>query len=682
MSYFMLDPFSVGWQTSKVMSLLPQEMLLPADSSYLGYSSSKSIGNVRKAVGTLIDNKYVSDEKKKQSPYWGKRKRVEEYYKKLGGIGSADVVIVTTDDTMASKPPHTLRKLSPDHPANKSTRMYSGLLGQLKAQTGITGYLAFIDPPYLPAVVVDGAIHPDLRGSYFPHNFTHWADLEKQEKRMKREVHRKEMYEQAYKELYPEWEKEFYVREFSPEWEGLLQTSLAGVAAERMVDFLSAKCGKDVFMIVPNYGIMKGIKSMVIEGIKERKPSILRKGGEFVDVVKEFTNNRTYEKDMTCSASVFNRMVAYFENIYGLEYQKTVDARFINPRVNIDKFAGKCPFGYIYSEWAPSRGTHCIYREDEKKCMLHAFEDVLSEYDAGTQERVRKFMIERDLHIPSVETVIKEIEFNLDGRLEPVRLPDNDVDRNDAETSCSEVSGARNTVEFFLKKQGLLEVPPEVRFLGTVGTICHDTMYRGAPERWQKGMEKPGIIRLSMLYKEQPTTIHMKPDIASFQADNLLITLDTKSGPVFYEKWLPRKSHARQVAGYSWYIEDCFEGGFDGEYGVIIHLQDFQTGRPTLVPFRTGQESRARRQFFSRARNLVLHKRRWERNPELFMNDFFGDHTYSFENTKDDRRIQHAWPSVAAFAEKNGLDVKYKSQLDELRRAYRNVYGVDMPNDR
>ena len=666
MSYFHMNPHVIGWTTSKVMSILPEDMLMPRDMRHLGYKSKNAIHDVTGAVYALALEKFKSDKGAKI----GFRNRVKRYHEKLMEIEPADVVILTTTDTVASKPPYTLRKLAADHPANSCTQFYARTLKQLRKKKGKTGYVAVIDPPFMPVVMTDRwEVHPELAGEYFSHGFIHWNDTDAQERVHKRRMHRAEAFRRAYDEFYPDWNREFPVGEWYESVESRLQRAIRGVIVEKTVDFLAEKCNENFFAIIPNYSIMKDVKSGIIGGVREAKPSIMHKE-KLVDVVAPFLSNETYKRDLTCSVSVKNKMRTYLENIYHVKLDKDVSKPRASSRINTNRFARKCPDGKILCEWTPGSGTHCFHRDEKKKCMQHALDEVLSEYSEEAQEKIREFLTERRIHIPSVDTVIKELSFDLYDDLKPVKLPVNPgVKREDAETSCSSVSGAYNTVEFFLRNQGYLDVPPEVRFLGVVGTVCHETMYHGAPRSWKRGMEKNGIISLSMLYDEEPTTIHMQPDIAAFFGDRKLIIIDTKSGPVFYEKWLARKSHSRQIAGYSWYTEESLNRELEGVYGVVLHLQDFQTGEPITIPFRADQNSPARREFFHRTRSMVAHKRKWERDPEQFIRDFETNKYYGFGNTKDAPRINYALPAVIEFADDNGLDVKYRDFLEKVRRA-------------
>ncbi|MEM5814570.1 MAG: hypothetical protein QXD77_02025 [Candidatus Aenigmatarchaeota archaeon] len=670
MSYFLVKNRS--WSTSGALCFLPEDMLLPKDRSCLGYKNGASVRKVEAAVERLVEEKYGDRGKVR-----GKlRARVAEYYEKLPSIEPADVVIVTGTDTVSAKPPHVLRKLAPDHPSNLCVRVYSSLLRQLKSKKGKTGYIAVVDPPYLPAVVTEqGLLHPSLRNCYFRHGFTHWNDIDAQREKYGHILRRSEAFRAAYERYFPEWERDFPVQPWDEGWEKELQTAAKGVAIERLSDFVVDKCNDRLFVVMPNYGIMGGIKQGIISSVKLRKPSVIGKE-ELVDVVKPCLSTENYKRDLTCSVSVRNKMATYLENIYRFRAEKEALPKASDRLVNAKRPAQKCPFGGVLSEWAPSRGSHCIYKDDKTKCMRHALEEVLDEQcaDEAEKEKVRAFLKERRIHIPSVNTVVNMLNFDLYDDLEPVPLPDLDVDRKNAETSCSEVSGAANAPEFFLRRQGLLDVPDDVKFLGKVGTICHEAMYRFAPRRYKKGMEKAAIRTLSMLGDEEPTTLHMKPDIVTYYGDEMIITIDTKSGPAFYESWLARKSHRLQVSGYSWHAEMAAEDSvgleLKGAYGVVLHLQDFYTGEPTFRKFRTDQESPDRKAFFSKVRSMVGHKRKWEAEPELFLKDFSDDsRAYSFRNTLESKRMRHAWPAVIKFAELHGLDSKYKSFLDEIRAA-------------
>ena len=637
MNYFSFRPNTYGWATSNVMAMMPFDMHLPEDRSFLGYKSKRHIEELENFVKEFDDNL----SKRKNDPRKSLRDSVRRYHEELSKVEPAEVVILTTTDTISSKPPYLLTRLAPTHPANLSTQIYADLIREFEDATGKKAYLAVIDPPYLPAVIgSDAEVVFDPGRFYVPHSFTKWHDIDLQQERHEYKCERSEIYESVMKEMFPEAEFSFNVKEWNRETEKNLLRALEAVAAESISDFIDEKCEGGFYMIVPNNGAQRGIKEKVKARVLERKPFLMAKP-HIADVLDSL-NRDAYEKNLTCSVSVYNRMAALLSNTYGYKHEKYRFPFTELPKVNLNKYADRCPDGFIYSEWAPGRGECCMHKDRPVLCLQHTFRKVLAREEyANDRELIKQYMTGNDvviggvtlkgkqIHIPSVYTVLKELNKDLNGELQPLRLPDMRVKRDQAKASCSEIAGTMDAAEYHLKRMGMIKAEPWLEFLAQVGNVCHETMFASAPPAWRLAMEKPGIFE----------GIHFKPDLVAFYSDkdDFLIVIDAKSGVAPFMTWLPKKRHSTQLGGYTWYLQNVIDKKFKESYGVIQYLQDYQTEEPRAIRIRTGEGSAAWNDFQYKRKGFMRLHDEWKGNPEQFFEDYYSKPYYHKKHLNSSR---------------------------------------------
>ena len=60
MNYFSFRPNTYGWATSNVMAMMPFDMHLPEDRSFLGYKSKRHIEELENFVKEFDDNLSIS----------------------------------------------------------------------------------------------------------------------------------------------------------------------------------------------------------------------------------------------------------------------------------------------------------------------------------------------------------------------------------------------------------------------------------------------------------------------------------------------------------------------------------------------------------------------------------------------------------------------------------------------
>ncbi|MEM5804403.1 MAG: hypothetical protein QXU82_00935 [Candidatus Aenigmatarchaeota archaeon] len=645
MNYFKLRPHMAGWATSSVMAIMPSEMLMPEDTSFLGYRSGRRIREIEGYV-KAFEEKVAKKCRDLRAPI---REDVKKYHAALNDLEKAEVVLLTTTDTVSSRPPYNLTRLAAEHPANLSTKIYSDLLFEFEQNTGKAAYLAVIDPPYLPAVVgANGEIAFGPDKFYIPHQFTKWHDLDGQKERLEYGQERAEVYEKEIRGLYPEFEPSFRARQWDKDMESNLLKALEAVAAEMISQFIVDKCEGNLYVLMPGSGAQKGIKEKVIASVLERKPRIMMK--PHIADVFESLNRDAYEKDLTCSKSVYNRVAALLSNTYVYKHERYDFPYSKMDKVNINRNARPCPDGFIYSEWAPGPGECCMHKDRPKLCLQHQFRKILEGYE--NREMIKAYMTGNDvvvggvtlrgrrIHVPSIHTVLKELNRDLREDLKPLRLPDMRVGREQADCSCSEIAGAMDAAEFHLKKMGALKTQPWLAFLADVGNVCHETMFASAPPAWRQAMEKPGIMEYQT--EEGSMTIHFKPDLAAFysEKDDVLVVIDAKSGVAPFTTWLPKKSHSTQLGGYTWYLHKVFEGerGFGDSYGVIQYLQDYQTEEPRAIRISTGRDSSAMKVFHHKTREFARLHRLWTDEPGQFLEDYYAKPYYYKKHLKSGPR--------------------------------------------
>ena len=583
MEWFLLEPRWVGSRTSRIFDLggfVPEE-------KFIGYKSQRKRREVVEACSGYERNKILSS-----------------YYEKIEEIEPAEVVVLTTTDTVSLNPPRKRTDLPPTHPANELVHNLNKRLYQMEKSS----YIAVLDPPYIPAVLVPGLpkakIHEELGEFYKPHKFIFWDNPKKQEEKYHRDLERFKIYSEE-----KPWEVEgFQIKDFDAKKEKLLLKGLEASSIELLSKFIAEKCEETCIYIIPHSSeTKKRIKECVKKEVSERKKL---KTKDIITKDRIFTPS--YQEHNTCASPIINTLTSYLENSFGFKYIEMEKEGDGDKRIRVGREAELCPYGFMLCESAPKVGDRCRDEFDEN-CMQVKLKGILKKYPNG--EKIKKHMSENGIVVPSLLTVKKSLEFDLNGKLRPFELPSF---KGEYDTRCSLVASSRDAFDYHLKKVGVLEFPEEMEFLADVGKVCHELIYKSAPMEWKPAMEREGILFHEVRdgpLKGEEIRIHVTPDCV-MRYRSQAIVCDWKTGTAPFRTW-PKTNHSIQVAGYSNYIEQ--NSDLKSDYGVVVYMKDPQTKKPRITKVKT---KNLKGVFLEKLEKLEGKHREWEERPERFIKEW------------------------------------------------------------
>jgi len=597
----------------------------------VGWTSSKALGRMgREHREDFLDLKRRSDiERVRESAEiargkYGAPDSVRKYNAELdllnGRKEKRDIVVVMTTDTVASKPPYHLRELPAAHSANKLVEEVMKPLHQLWMEKGVSSYISVIDPPTVPAVLTPESwprirLHPKLSPFYEPHMFVYWDDIGAQADKVDSVWQRAEIYK-----VERDWEVNVpeTVEKWDPAFEKRCLKALEASIAEQIVRFVLANCESELYLLIPNSESKKRIKEKIMEKVSEQRPDLVPKkdpkkkdARTTVDIVGNFIFTDSYRENLNTSKTILNRFVTLLENTPSHKKFKFVD------------------------RWKAE------YEEERSPFVPHSLlDEILDSYE--NRREILRYIKENHVRPVHAKSVIDNLSFDIDGKLEPPQLPLLEVRREDAHSSCSEIASAMDEAEFFLRKNGFLPTSRELALRSDAGNVMHAAFYRSAPPHIQVAMERAFILSLVPHRgpaKDKEVRIHFQPDLVLYSRRIGLVPVDIKSGVAPFQNSKARVSHMKQVAGYGWALERIAKQlGVENpaaEYGAVQYLQDPQKRRPVLRKFSIGNGSKPRDVFLGNAADYIGQMWEWQKDPQKFVDDY--EKKYLADHQKDER---------------------------------------------
>jgi|GEM_PF-2460808 len=590
MDYFILDPKQVGSKTSRIFDnygFRPNE-------NFLNYKSEKM---KKKVIETC-------------EKYKTKNRNLTRYYEEIEKLEPADIVVVATTDTVSLKPPRKRTDLPPMHPSNELIHKINKRLYQLELK-GKSSYIAVLDPPYIPTALVPGMprprFPPSLKELYKPHKFSYWDSPEKQKEKHERDLERYALYSKENNEI-----KNYTVPGFDFSEEKLLLKGLEAVSTELLSKFIVEKCNDTWVSLIPHSSeTKKNIKKGIVERVREKRPDLKGK-----DIVEKYIFTESYNIHNICASNVINSLTNYLGNRFCFKYEKWEKKSEEDKKVRFGRNAEICPYGSILCESAPKQGDRCR-DEDGKDCMQVKLKEILKKHSDAN--KIKKYIEDKGIIVPSFLTIKKSLEFDLTGKLEPFEIPK--MDDSVYDLRCSEISSVKDAFEYHLKRTGTLEPSENLNFLADVGKVCHELIYQSAPIEWKVAMERPGILFHEPKegpLKGEEIRIHVTPDCAMLNKNSRQVVVnDWKTSLAPFKAWLPKSNHGLQVSGYNLYVEQNSE--LNSDYGVVLYMRDLQTRKSVITKLKT---SKLKKKFIDKVERVVEKDRNWTDNPEIFVSEW------------------------------------------------------------
>ncbi len=605
--HFLCRPELSGWTTTDALQRMPidlSEIDLPKNLKKSAFKSIKDLMGERSY--RPVD-------------------QVKGYLNGLKKLEPRDYVILTTCDTLYSKPPLEINvELPPTHPSNKKIPEICKRLKQCQLKTGNSSYVAVIDPPYVLSIIDSSKspnieVHDELKGFYLQHSFKFWDNLNKQEETYLNMCEKAKIYEK-------EGGKEYPIPKWNRKTERLRLRILESVVTNTAIEFVTKKCNDSVLFLLPNSSnAKKRIKRDVFNGICKYRPEF-EDLDEIIDVVDLVKFNRGYKIGLSCSNDAINKFTTIIENLAGFKYEKERLRKPVYDGINPNQFAHACPIGPYYCEWAPESGEWCEYRGDKRHCSEPYLDEVLKMN--GNDKEIKRVIGGKGLLIPNVRSLVKELNLKLNENPKPLPLPITDEKPFDIRASDVE---KKDEIEFFLDKMGVLEVSSEVKVAGDVGKACHECIYKTATSIYKPAMERSFVIEYLVdvgPLKGRKVKIHETPDLVLYSDEVGILPIDFKSSKTPFVPTVAYTPHTRQLATYSLGLESHFKDEVanpNSNFGCIVYLHDIQNKRPTIVPILTGADSVARRDAINKISNFIFHNEMWKENPEKFF-EYYRNH--------------------------------------------------------
>lgn len=623
--YFWIRPFWRGWSASAALRVFPQPR----------YSENYLPANVKKsAIGSVQSLETEMNEKNSRPPVHA----VKDYYDALKAGAPVDYFLILSTETTYSVPPLSMKtELASTHPNNLAVQKALRRCHAINS-TGKTSAVLVVDPPYIAEIFpekMDEKIVGRPVAPIEPHSFRLWDDVEKQEKSFRRKTKRAEIYSEVEQREYypPVWEKN---------QESLRLRGLESALTEKLLSIVNEKCREGFYVLIPNSTeTKKRIKQAVIEKSNERFD---KKLADIVGAMPELAGMPSYQQKGICASEVWKTLDHYLEEDFGISIEESAPqaSQFVDMR----KFAKPCNEGLFMCEFTGGetccKNSRGFFWDHSLASLIEsAFADVNKECNRWgdaplsdeRRQEVLKYLRERKVLISSINTILKELNKDLDAPLKPLDIPIQEEARK-IDAGVSDVAGSYDEVQFVLRREGCWEVPEEVRLAADAGKFAHSIVKLSAESAWQKAIEQSRVV--SYRTGEGDTiNLRVTPDSLSFYntAETGVIEIlpvELKSGSTPFDLSKPKLRHWEQVAGQAEIMRKflCSEGKeVVSRFAAIHYMSDYAFHKPWTYRVPVGSVEGSRKQnikknFFSKAKNFVRFQRACRETPELLIKKF------------------------------------------------------------